>query len=79
MGRRPIPASAASASPTSSVARRRPAPTELKARLEDLAAEAMGWPAGEVRLENDRFVAGEESAPFEEVAAAIVARRAGRA
>jgi len=44
---------------------------EMKARLEDLAAEAMGWPAGEVRLENDRFVAGEESAPFEEVAAAI--------
>jgi CO/xanthine dehydrogenase Mo-binding subunit len=46
--------------------------TELKLRLEDLAAEAMGWPAGEVRLENDRFVAGDQSAPFEEVAAAIV-------
>jgi putative selenate reductase molybdopterin-binding subunit len=46
--------------------------TELKARLEDLAAEAMGWPAGEVRLERDRFVAGEEPASFEEVAATIV-------
>lgn len=46
---------------------------EFKARLEDLAAEAMGWPAGEVQLQNDRFVAGEESAPFEEVAA-IIAR-----
>jgi CO/xanthine dehydrogenase Mo-binding subunit len=46
--------------------------TELKVRLEDLAAEAMGWPAGEVRLERDRFVAGEESAAFEQVAAIIV-------
>src|SRR5919202_3142839 len=45
--------------------------TEFKVRLEDLAAEAMGWPAGDVRLERDRFVAGDESAPFEEVAAAI--------
>jgi CO/xanthine dehydrogenase Mo-binding subunit len=40
---------------------------EMKARLEELAAEAMGWPAGEVRLEGDRFIAGEHSAPFEEV------------
>src|SRR5919202_1754078 len=32
--------------------------TELKTRLEDLAAEAMGWPAGQVRLEHDTFVAG---------------------
>src|SRR5829696_917327 len=46
--------------------------TELKVRLEDLAAEAMGWPAGEVRLEGDRFVAGEEPAAFEEVAAIIL-------
>jgi CO/xanthine dehydrogenase Mo-binding subunit len=30
----------------------------LKTTLEDLAAEAFGWPAGEVRLEGDRFVAG---------------------
>jgi CO/xanthine dehydrogenase Mo-binding subunit len=42
--------------------------TELKSRLEELAAEAMGWPAGEVRLENDRFIAGEHSASFDEVA-----------
>jgi CO/xanthine dehydrogenase Mo-binding subunit len=42
--------------------------TDMKARLEELAAEAMGWPAGEVHLEDDRFVAGENSAPFEEVA-----------
>ncbi|HEY1296154.1 MAG TPA: xanthine dehydrogenase family protein molybdopterin-binding subunit [Chloroflexota bacterium] len=45
--------------------------TEMKARLEELAAEAMGWPAGEVRLEDDHFVAGESSAPFEEVAEQI--------
>ena len=30
----------------------------LKTTLEDLAAEAFGWPAGEVRLERDRFVVG---------------------
>src|SRR5204863_3165785 len=41
---------------------------ELKQRLEELASEVMGWPAGEVRLEGDRFLAGEQSAPFEEVA-----------
>jgi CO/xanthine dehydrogenase Mo-binding subunit len=45
---------------------------ELKTRLEDLAAEAMGWPADDVRLEGDRFVAGDESAPFEQVASIIV-------
>ena len=39
--------------------------------LEDLAAEAFGWPAGEVRLERDRFVAGAESASFDEVALRI--------
>ena len=44
---------------------------EMKSRLEELAAEAMGWPAGEVRLEGDRFVAGEHSAPFVEVAEQI--------
>jgi CO/xanthine dehydrogenase Mo-binding subunit len=44
---------------------------EMKARLEELAAEAMGWPAGEVRLTGDRFIAGEHSAPFEEVAQQI--------
>jgi len=40
----------------------------LKRVLEDLAAEAFGWPAGEVRLEHERFVAGTESASFDEVA-----------
>ncbi|HET6318751.1 MAG TPA: xanthine dehydrogenase family protein molybdopterin-binding subunit [Chloroflexota bacterium] len=45
--------------------------TELKLRLEDLAAEAMGWPVSQVRLEADRFVSSESSASFEEVAAEI--------
>jgi CO/xanthine dehydrogenase Mo-binding subunit len=40
---------------------------ELKQRLEELAAEAMGWPAGDVHLENDRFRAGDASAAFDEV------------
>jgi CO/xanthine dehydrogenase Mo-binding subunit len=44
---------------------------EMKARLEELAAEAMGWPTGEVRLEGDRFIAGEHSAAFEDVAQQI--------
>jgi len=44
---------------------------ELKARLEELAAEAMGWPAGGVRLEHDRFSAGDASASFDEVAERI--------
>lgn len=45
----------------------------LKAKLEDLAAEAMGWPAGEVSIEEDRFIASStgDSAPFAEVAARI--------
>ncbi|HEY3059087.1 MAG TPA: xanthine dehydrogenase family protein molybdopterin-binding subunit [Chloroflexota bacterium] len=41
---------------------------ELKSRLEDLAAEAMGWPAGQVRIEHDRFVHPDGSAAFDEVA-----------
>jgi CO/xanthine dehydrogenase Mo-binding subunit len=45
--------------------------TEMKSRLEELAAEAMGWPAGEVRLEQDRFVAGDNSASFDDVAEQI--------
>jgi CO/xanthine dehydrogenase Mo-binding subunit len=45
--------------------------TELKAKLEDLAAEAMGWPAGQVRLEGDRFIAGEAQASFDDVAGRI--------
>jgi CO/xanthine dehydrogenase Mo-binding subunit len=44
---------------------------ELKARLEDLAAEAMGWPAGAVQLEGDRFTAGNQSADFGAVAEQI--------
>jgi CO/xanthine dehydrogenase Mo-binding subunit len=49
--------------------------TDLKQKLEDLAAEVMGWPAASVKLEGDRFVAGDdsnESAPFEEVADRIL-------
>ncbi len=47
------------------------AATRLKEQLEALAAEVMGWPEGEVRLEGDRFIAGDESVPFEQVAARI--------
>jgi CO/xanthine dehydrogenase Mo-binding subunit len=43
----------------------------LKSVLEDLAAEAFGWPAGEVRLERDRFVAGNEGASFDEMSARL--------
>ena len=46
----------------------------LRAVLEELAAEAYGWPAGQVHLEHDRFVvdgtAG-ESASFDDVAARL--------
>jgi CO/xanthine dehydrogenase Mo-binding subunit len=45
--------------------------TEMKARLEELAAEAMGWPAGQVRLEDDRFIGGTVEASFDEVAEQI--------
>jgi CO/xanthine dehydrogenase Mo-binding subunit len=41
--------------------------TALKQRLEELAAEVMGWPATEIHLQDDRFVAGTDSASFEEV------------
>jgi CO/xanthine dehydrogenase Mo-binding subunit len=44
---------------------------ELKDRLQELAAEVMGWPAGSTQLGGDRFVAGTESASFEEVATRI--------
>jgi CO/xanthine dehydrogenase Mo-binding subunit len=54
--------------------------TELKARLEELAAEVMGWPAGQVRLEGSEFRASgadsggvELQASFEEVARRIAA------
>src|SRR5207244_11896141 len=45
--------------------------SRMKATLEDLAAEAFGWPAGDVRLERDRFVSGQESASFDDVAARL--------
>lgn len=41
--------------------------TRMKEALQELAAEAFGWPAGQVRLEGDRFVAGDESVGFDEV------------
>ena len=47
------------------------AATRMKEQLEALASEVMGWPEGDVHLENDRFVAGDDSADFEEVAARI--------
>jgi CO/xanthine dehydrogenase Mo-binding subunit len=48
----------------------------LKHKLLELAAEVMGWPAGEVRLERDHFVVGDgsgERVAFQEVAARIAA------
>jgi CO/xanthine dehydrogenase Mo-binding subunit len=45
--------------------------TELKQRLEELAAEVMGWPAGEIHLQGDRFVVGADSVAFEAVATRI--------
>ena len=45
--------------------------TELKDRLQELAAEVMGWPVDTLRLESDRFLSGNESAAFEDVAQQI--------
>src|SRR5439155_8374735 len=48
--------------------------TNLKEKLEELAAEVMGWPAGEVHLQGGKFVVSDstgESAPFAEVAERI--------
>jgi len=48
--------------------------TSLKSRLEELAAEVMGWPAGDVHLTGGQFVVGDgsqESATFEAVAERI--------
>jgi CO/xanthine dehydrogenase Mo-binding subunit len=45
--------------------------TELKSRLQELAAEVMGWPADQIALIGDRFVAGQESASFDDVASRI--------
>jgi len=44
---------------------------DLRSKLEELAAEAMGWPAGEVRLEGGRFVSGAVSESFDVVARQI--------
>jgi CO/xanthine dehydrogenase Mo-binding subunit len=44
---------------------------ELKQHLQELAAEVMGWPASSIQLVADRFIAGNESASFEEVATRI--------
>ena len=44
---------------------------QLKDRLQELAAEVMGWQADETELTGDRFVAGSDSAGFEEVATRI--------
>lgn len=49
--------------------------TELKGKLEELASEVMGWPAGQVRLEGGRFLVGDgsaETASFEEVTTRIL-------
>jgi carbon-monoxide dehydrogenase large subunit len=58
------------------------AATTLKARLEELACEVMGWPAGQAHLEGDRFVVRDPASPsaeargegatFEEVTAGIL-------
>jgi CO/xanthine dehydrogenase Mo-binding subunit len=47
--------------------------TILKGKLEELAAEVMGWPAGQVRIAGGRFVVdgGDESAEFDHVAEKI--------
>ena len=47
----------------------------MKDRLEELAAEVMGWPAGDVRLEHGEFVVSGtgDRAPFEDVARRIAA------
>jgi CO/xanthine dehydrogenase Mo-binding subunit len=44
---------------------------QLKDRLQELAAEVMGWPADAIQLTGDRFVAGSDSASFDEVASRI--------
>jgi CO/xanthine dehydrogenase Mo-binding subunit len=43
----------------------------MRAMLEELAAEAYGWPAGQVHLDGDRFRVDGESASFDEVAARL--------
>ncbi|HZT05525.1 MAG TPA: xanthine dehydrogenase family protein molybdopterin-binding subunit [Chloroflexota bacterium] len=49
--------------------------TDLKNKLEELAAEVMGWPAAAVQLRDDRFITTDgsgESAAYEEVVARIL-------
>lgn len=49
--------------------------TQLKEKLEELASEVMGWPAGQVRLEGGRFLVADgsaEAASFEAVTARIL-------
>ncbi|MFN0074470.1 MAG: xanthine dehydrogenase family protein molybdopterin-binding subunit [Chloroflexota bacterium] len=49
---------------------------ELKSRLEELATEVMGWPAGHVHIKDDHFVVDDEngqSVPFAEVTDCILA------
>ncbi|HLY80302.1 MAG TPA: molybdopterin cofactor-binding domain-containing protein, partial [Caulobacteraceae bacterium] len=76
----PFDAEGAGASRVTHVAGRATAAgaARLKERLEQLAAEFMGWPEGKVRLEDDRFCVdgGEEPASFEQVAERIT--RGGR-
>jgi CO/xanthine dehydrogenase Mo-binding subunit len=45
--------------------------SELKQRLQELAAEVLGWPSDLIELSGDRFRAGAETATFEEVALQI--------
>jgi CO/xanthine dehydrogenase Mo-binding subunit len=40
----------------------------LKDRLQELAAEVLGWPAEQVELREDQFVAGDQQASFDDVA-----------
>ncbi len=46
--------------------------TELREQLHELAAEVMGWPAQSVRISQDHFTTGTETASFDEVAARIL-------
>ena len=44
---------------------------EFRERLEELAAEVMGWPVDSIHLDGDHFLAGGERASFDEVAMRI--------
>jgi 4-hydroxybenzoyl-CoA reductase subunit alpha len=45
----------------------------LKERLQELAAEVLGWPAEQVQLDGDRFRSNGQEASFEEVARRLAA------